>query len=239
MPKKFASMRRIAFLGQKGGVGKTTFCVSIYEWLLSKGQRVRLLDGNAGQRTITRWAELRAQNGVTPIADVTPTWKIEGPKHRQVLVDCTAYRLAEDFDGFTLLDLPGDISDPYVPALSLCDDLVIPIQCKQFDYQSLVELLALLPPAAELRAERKQRPWRIAMVMNEWQPHIRTQQEIRRQLTVEAKQRKIPILKTEWGLLSDHYTAQMIGRSAVSYFPEGKAARQIDSLARELELLHG
>lgn len=235
MAKKKASPLTVALLAQKGGAGKTTIAVGLAEWLASKNTGVRLLDGNSGQQSLSRWAEARRQNSVNPPLEVLPTFEVLSDRGQAYLKDHTAELLRKTFDGVTLLDLPGGTPPELGPALRYCDIAIVPMPLMAFDYFSLTEIAALVQSAEAVRKADGRAPAKVFLVVNK-RSRILAQDQVMAGLQQAAGRIGLPICGTELGNLNDHYAAQLVGRSPVSFAPSGKAAQQVDSLARELEL---
>lgn len=235
MRKKNIRRKRIAFGGQKGGCGKTTFVASLAEWLLEHGYPFRLLDGNPGQQSLLRWTKIRSNNAIVPSLEATTAFEVTEERTGRRLRDRTAEQLQAAFDGVTLLDLPGVIDDGITPALLNCDAFVIPMPPKAYDYLSLTEVGALLNAAQAMRSEEGLRPLELYLVLNLVR-RSKAMDELRPRIYAEAPRFGLKVCKTELSDTNDHFTAQLLGRSALSYAPSSKAAEQIDALARELGL---
>lgn len=61
----------VAFLSQKGGVGKSTMARSLAVVAADAGLRVTVADLDPQQRTLLRWLTAREQYGIEPAVDVT------------------------------------------------------------------------------------------------------------------------------------------------------------------------
>lgn len=92
----------VAFVSQKGGVGKSTLARSLAVIGAEVGLRVRLADLDPQQRTLVRWACARAQSRVEPAVDVAAA---DSP---QVALNS---RQGADL---LVLDLPGQLDDSFV-----------------------------------------------------------------------------------------------------------------------------
>lgn len=236
MPRtKQASSRVIALLSQKGGVGKTTLAGLMAEWFQQRNLAFRLLDGNPGQQSLTRWAELRASHAVKPPMEVLPSFEVTWTDAEPQLVNKTAELLQAPFSGTTILDLAGEIDRKLVPALRHSDTVVLPVPTKCFEYLSLTEVFALFDAASQVRQEDGRRPLEVYLVLN-CVRRTNSQDSARRGIVAASKLRGVRICKSELGEYDDFHAAQMGGRSALSFAPSGKAAKQFDALARELEL---
>lgn len=231
MPKKPTRNLTIAVAAQKGGSGKTTLVSALAEWLVLHRRPFRLLDANPGQQTLGRWADLRASRKVEPPIEVIPTYTIEGGTLR----DRTAELVRTPFQGTTILDLPGWINSELGPALRYSELLLLPMPLMVFDYLSLVEMVALIGAAQEVRAEDGRAPLSVHIIINK-RGRSTAQDDLRAQLEKEAAKYGLRLCRTELSQLNDFFAAQMAGQSAVSFAPSGKAALQVGQLAGELGL---
>jgi chromosome partitioning protein len=106
----------IAFMNQKGGVGKTMLARAMAVELAKAGKSVVLVDLDVNQRTATNWAEARKRNGVKPEIRVDFVDLDEEPDFRLA-------ELAADFD-VVIFDAPG-WTDTNTLALAQISDLCV------------------------------------------------------------------------------------------------------------------
>jgi chromosome partitioning protein len=92
----------VAFVSQKGGVGKSTLARSLAVVDVEVGLRVRLADLDPQQRTLVRWACAREQSRVAPAVEVTA-------------IDSARVALSNGRDvDLLVLDLPGQLDNSFV-----------------------------------------------------------------------------------------------------------------------------
>ena len=60
----------VAFISQKGGVGKSTFARALAKESSQSGLQVKLVDLDPMQKTVAEWHALRLQSGFEPVGDV-------------------------------------------------------------------------------------------------------------------------------------------------------------------------
>lgn len=89
----------VAFLSQKGGVGKSTLARSLAVAAERIGLRTLLADLDPQQRTLMRWLKTRADLGLKPAL------RVEAFETAQAVLDASV-----DVD-LVVLDLPGQVSD--------------------------------------------------------------------------------------------------------------------------------
>ena len=106
----------IAFMNQKGGVGKTMLARAMAVELAQAGKSVVLVDLDVNQRTASNWAEARRRNGLKPEIRVDLVDLDEEPDFRLA-------ELAADFD-VVIFDAPG-WTDTNTLALAQISDLCV------------------------------------------------------------------------------------------------------------------
>lgn len=158
----------IAFLNQKGGVGKTTTCVNMAGYLASMGKKVLLLDidpqGNASSsvgiekedKHKTIYHVIVDDNTIDEV--ILPT-KLENlsiipadvdlagaeielvqMNNREKVVRNILRKIKDNYD-FICIDCPPSLGLITVNALTASDSVLIPIQCEYFALEGLSQLM--------------------------------------------------------------------------------------------------
>jgi chromosome partitioning protein len=104
----------VAFLSQKGGVGKSTLARSLAVVGTEVGLRVRLADLDPQQRTLLRWVGAREKSGTKPVVNVAA---FDSPQ--------VALTSGQDVD-LLVLDLPGQLSDSFAVVAASAQLIVQP-----------------------------------------------------------------------------------------------------------------
>ena len=104
----------VAFLSQKGGVGKSTLARSLAVVGTEVGLRVRLADLDPQQRTLVRWVSAREESGLEPAVDVVATD-----------IPIVALTSGQDVD-LLVLDLPGQLNDSFAAVAASAQLIVQP-----------------------------------------------------------------------------------------------------------------
>lgn len=159
--------KTIAFVNQKGGVGKTTSCVNLGSCLRAAGARVLVCDfdpqGNAtsgfgvdkGAVFPTIYDVLISgapvENAIvkTPYADVLPANKaLAGASVEMIAMDRREYLLKEaltktqeNYD-FILIDCPPSLELLTLNCLCAADAVLVPVQCEYYALEGLSDLLS-------------------------------------------------------------------------------------------------
>ena len=158
--------KTIAFVNQKGGVGKTTSCVSLGACLQAAGARVLVCDfdpqGNAtsgfgvdkGTVFPTVYDVLI---GGTPVDHATPPmwtccpakapgrgprWMI-GLDRREYLLKGVLSQVAGQYD-FVLIDCPPSLELLTLNCLCAADTVLVPVQCEYYALEGLSDLLTTI-----------------------------------------------------------------------------------------------
>ena len=158
----------VAFLNQKGGVGKTTTCVNMAGYLAQMGKKVLLLDidpqGNASSnlgiekdsKPKTIYNVIVDDNTIDEV--IVPT-KLENldlipsdvdlagaeielvqMNNREKVVRNILKKVVNNYD-YICIDCPPSLGLITVNALTTCDSVLIPIQCEYFALEGLSQLM--------------------------------------------------------------------------------------------------
>ena len=159
--------KTIAFVNQKGGVGKTTSCVNLGSCLQAVGARVLVCDfdpqGNATSGfgvdkgavfptvydVLISGAPVESAIVHTKYSDVLPANKaLAGAsvemipmERREYLLKEALAKVASQYD-FILIDCPPSLEMLTVNALCAAGSLLVPVQCEYYALEGLSDLLA-------------------------------------------------------------------------------------------------
>lgn len=245
----------IAVANNKGGVAKTTTCLSLGSSLAEQGQLVLLVD-------LDPQAHLTASLGVKPetlrrtVADallgqsslvaVSRETPVEGldlaPANRElVILDKVLYgrrgyeyRLKQDLDGMrhqlydvVLMDCPPAFGTLTLNALTAADLLIIPIQCEYYAARSLQQVLDLVS-----LVRRKTNPrlsYRLLVTMFDVRNKVH-------RLLLEQMRTRFPnaLFQTIIQVDTRLRESPAFGLPVTRYASRTRAARQYRALAQEL-----
>jgi chromosome partitioning protein len=122
----------VAFVSQKGGVGKSTLARALATSAVGAGLSVKTIDLDPQQATITVWGKARDRNRVSPPLTIEAHARVE---------DALASARQE---GLLIIDAPGNISDELAELTSEVDLLVQPTSPSVDDlYPSVIVFQAL------------------------------------------------------------------------------------------------
>lgn len=161
--------KTIAFVNQKGGVGKTTSCVNLGSCLQAAGARVLVCDfdpqGNATSGFGVDKASVfptiydvlisgsPVENAIvkTPYADVLPANKalagasveMIAMEQREYLLKQALARVADNYD-FILIDCPPSLELLTLNCLCAADSVLVPVQCEYYALEGLSDLISTI-----------------------------------------------------------------------------------------------
>jgi chromosome partitioning protein len=135
-PPLFAKNKIIAFLSQKGGVGKTTTAAHARDWFEQFGS-VGFVDADA-QQSSSKW-----------LSSIDPSI------HYSVIGESSSLlkelpKIKNEYD-FVIVDAPGSLEEVSRAILSRCDVVVIPCQPSQLDLDSNATTIEMVEIAQDIR----------------------------------------------------------------------------------------
>ncbi|MGP2492895.1 ParA family partition ATPase [Mesorhizobium sp. PUT5] len=208
----------VAFLNQKGGVGKTTLALHLAGEWARRGNRVTLIDADP-QGSALDWSQQRAREGSPRLFGVVglarDTLHHEAPE------------LARDAD-YVVIDGPPRVAGLMRSALLAADLVLIPVQPSPFDGWASAEMLALLREARIYRPQLAAR-----FVLN----RCATRTIIARETAETLADHDPPVLATTIGQRVVFADAAQSGRLASEIDEDSPAAREIVALAAEIDRL--
>ena len=207
----------VAFIGQKGGSGKTTTALSVAAEWVARGRRVLLVDADP-QGSARTWGDVAAEQGHPCPTVVAMGAMMHKPDQLPALVE--RYDVA-------VVDCPPRHGEIQRAALMVADLAVMPCGPSAVDAWALAETLDMVTAAQTLR------------------PNLQAALLITRktQTTIGAHAREaltdagVPILATELGFRVAYQEAPAAGLGVTTYAPRDRAAAEVRALVDELETL--
>ncbi len=132
----------LAFLNQKGGVGKTTLAIHVAAALARKGARVLLIDADP-QGSALDWAACRSADPLFPVMGF-PKPKL----HKEVPAHVPHY-------DYILIDGPPRVNDLARSAIMAAEGVVIPVQPSPYDVWAAKDIVDLIHEAKTYRETLK------------------------------------------------------------------------------------
>ncbi|MBN9362806.1 MULTISPECIES: ParA family partition ATPase [unclassified Devosia] len=208
----------VAFLNQKGGVGKTTLALHLAGEWARRGKRVTLIDADP-QGSALDWSQQRSRGGAPRLFGVVGLAR--DTLHRE------APELARDAD-HVVIDGPPRVAGLMRSALLAADLVLIPVQPSPFDGWASAEMLELL---AEARIYRPHLAARFAL------NRCGARTVIARETAETLADHDPPVLASTIGQRVVFAQAAQSGQLAAELDETSPAAREIAALLAEIERL--
>lgn len=206
----------VAFLNQKGGVGKTTLALHLAGAWSARGRRVLVVDADP-QASALDWADQRLREGLPRLFGVLGLAR--ETLHKE-LPD-----LASETDHL-IIDGPPRVAGIARSALLATDLVLIPAQPSPFDGWASSEMLRLLDEARIFRPELRAR-----MLLN----RCAARTVIARETAEALADQDPPMLASRVGQRVAFADAARTGRLASESDTGQMATRDIEALADELD----
>lgn len=202
----------LAFLNQKGGVGKTTLAVHVAAALARNGARVLLIDADP-QGSALDWATCRTTDPLFPVIGF-PKPKL----HKEVPAHVPHYE-------YILIDGPPRVNDLARSAIMAADLVVIPVQPSPYDVWAAKDIVDLIKDAASYRENIKS-----VFVINRKIVNTAIGRDVAEALAGYA----IPVLATHIAQRVAFAESAASGSTVIEDDPASLASQEILALAEEL-----
>jgi chromosome partitioning protein len=202
----------IAFLNQKGGVGKTTLSCNVATALALSEARVLLIDADPQHGALT-WQEHRATPPLFPIVGL-PTDKL----HREIPTHAAHY-------DYVVIDAPPQVNTIARSIILASDLILIPVQPSPHDVWSAKAIVDLVTEASTFKESLK-----TAFVVN----RKITNTAIGRDVFTALGNYPFPILPASVAQRVAFAESAALGQSVLEVDPTGAAAQEIRTVTHAL-----
>jgi chromosome partitioning protein len=206
-------MKVITLAAQKGGAGKTTIAVHLAVQASESGERVVLVDTDP-QGSASAWA--KAREGSEPIVVVASTGQLK---------DVISMAKAEAVPvTLMIIDTPPHLAPTAAAAAAAADLVIIPVRPSAFD-------LAASGASAKIARTAKRAVFLLSACPSRAPEIMETREAL--------SEHGIPVLESEIGERRAFARAVASGRAVAEFEPDGRAAREIRALWREIKKVMG
>ena len=207
----------VAFLNQKGGVGKTTLAVHIATAFAQRGRKVLLVDADP-QGSSLDWSASRQIEPLFPVIGLpTKTLHKEMPAH------------LANYDDI-IIDGPPRVNELARSAIIAADIVIVPVQPSPYDVWAAKEIVDLLSEAAVFKETQKS-----AFVIN--RKIVNT--AIGRDVVEALASYQLPVLNAQISQRVTFAESATQGSTVLEVAPQSAASTEINRLADELIALRG
>ncbi len=205
-----------AFVGQKGGIGKSTLAACVSVELMARQLSVLLVDADP-QQTVQTWHDVASELGheVPSVVAMTSTL------HKEHQVP----KLSRSYDA-TVIDCPPRLGEVQRSALMVADVAVLPCGPSAPDAWALEASLKMVAEALTFRPSLK-----AVICINKKRPGTALGRGARDAL---VEQSGLPVLATEVGMRQALQEAMGAGLGVTTYAPRDAASDEIKALVDEL-----
>ncbi len=210
----------VTFASPKGGVGKSTSCLSIASGLAARGENVLILDLDQ-TNTLIRW-QVQHQPQV-------PNLRVETSTEANLFKDLT--KLYHERSGFIFLDLAGALSRVLMHAAAIAHLTITPARLSEPDILEATKLRRQLA----LFAQENNRPLSHRLLVNEVAALLPTyQRHMLDQIAISPLQRFETLMHNRAPYAEAFLTGQPPHFADRNRPPVRKAIEEIDAVVDEL-----
>lgn len=204
----------IAWMAEKGGVGKTTNVINVGSQLQKEGLNVLLVDADPN-KSASSWS-VHAGENAPAVVSVQANLKTDVTKLRQM------------FD-YILIDCEGGLGKTTLDAMKIADAVIVPYQPSPLDVWGNDSLIELIKARQDVTDGK---PY-AALVVNAADKRTNISKRIQETLN----EYDIPLLSTKTSRLVDYIETLIDGRSVVELGDDNQAAFEIRKLTKEIKAL--
>lgn len=202
----------LAFLNQKGGVGKTTLATNVATALAQQTLRVLFIDADQ-QGSALDWSAARKGDLLFPVVGLP-----KDSLHREIPA------LAESYD-WVIIDGPPRVYNVAKSAIAAADIVVIPVQPSPYDVWAAKEIVDLITEVRVIKAH-------LNAVFAVNRKIVGT--AIGRDVAAALASYPVPVLKAAISQRVGFAESAAAGQTVLDTDPNGSGAEEIRALVAEL-----
>lgn len=209
----------------KGGCGKSTTSINLAAIAAQEGRRVMLVDLDPLNKSSQGWHSIRSENWTDPWIDCSSI------NPRTVAKQLVEYGKTWDL---VIADIGAGAVTELRQAAGICDMMIVPMQCSQFDILSIDGMISVLREVEGITGQRP--PAKVLASQASTHAAVQDRAQLEAFLLSDAEYAEyLPILKSTIYQRSAYKNVVGRGVGVVEYEPRGKAAEEVRALYEEIK----
>lgn len=199
----------------KGGTSKTSLTASLLSYWHSKKKRVAAVDADPNCN-LTRWLDKGSLSDIPHVAETDEGEIIEAVEN-----------ISGDRD-LILVDVAGFGNQSMVYAIGISSFVIIPCRPSEDDVLEALKTKQVVANAAKLT--RREIPYKVVLTQ------VKTGTLVIDHTLKQFQAFNVPLFDTEIASRTIYQTSRFSGETPITAEPQGKAAKEIKALAKEIEV---
>jgi chromosome partitioning protein len=199
----------------KGGTSKTSLTASLLSYWHSKKKRVAAVDADPNCN-LTRWLDKGSLSDIPHVAETDEGEIIEAVEN-----------ISGDRD-LILVDVAGFGNQSMVYAIGISSLVIIPCRPSEDDVLEALKTKQVVANAAKLT--RREIPYKVVLTQ------VKTGTLVIDHTLKQFQAFNVPLFDTEIASRTIYQTSRFSGQTPITAEPQGKAAKEIKALAKEIEV---
>lgn len=199
----------------KGGTSKTSLTASLLSYWHSKKKRVAAVDADPNCN-LTRWLDKGSLSDIPHVAETDEGEIIEAVEN-----------ISGDRD-LILVDVAGFGNQSMVYAIGISSFVIIPCRPSEDDVLEALKTKQVVANAAKLT--RREIPYKVVLTQ------VKTGTLVIDHTLKQFQAFNVPLFDTAIASRTIYQTSRFSGQTPITAEPQGKAAKEIKALAKEIEV---
>lgn len=199
----------------KGGTSKTSLTASLLSYWHSKKKRVAAVDADPNCN-LTRWLDKGSLSDIPHVAETDEGEIIEAVEN-----------ISGDRD-LILVDVAGFGNQSMVYAIGISSFVIIPCRPSEDDVLEALKTKQVVANAAKLT--RREIPYKVVLTQ------VKAGTLVIDHTLKQFQAFNVPLFDTEIASRTIYQTSRFSGETPITAEPQGKAAKEIKALAKEIEV---